>query len=365
MLYLSLVLSMILLLIANVAAHRRGWLSAFFCVGLAFSLGPLLLMILLPSVALLFLGLAIALLPRYFTDRRPWLFLPASGVVAVIVWVLVLGFALKQQQEYAHLREQFPYESMEERLSAGRPIPQQQQLSLASDQQLAEVEWLLEQPRTMRLVYLKKLHEDTTALFVNNPGFGVARTFRPSQDGITSGLRSDPPVEQPEPRTSAAWLLEAGQWEPRSPEAALYQTHQGSVLDFANPQGFGFFKDRRHVAGFQAHQFSRLPESAKPWTVRRVELVGLLMHEQPVAYVSEHLPRMDELRKAPTRSLDGFETSGLARLRQGEDLVVGETSGRVQMLGAIRSAKQCLGCHEGARGDLLGAFSYSLRRSDP
>ena len=30
------------------------------------------------------------------------------------------------------------------------------------------------------------------------------------------------------------------------------------------------------------------------------------------------------------------------------------------MLGAIRSAKQCVQCHGGQRGDLLGAFSYTL-----
>ncbi len=31
------------------------------------------------------------------------------------------------------------------------------------------------------------------------------------------------------------------------------------------------------------------------------------------------------------------------------------------MLGAVRSAKQCVKCHGGSRGDLLGAFSYTLR----
>jgi hypothetical protein len=32
------------------------------------------------------------------------------------------------------------------------------------------------------------------------------------------------------------------------------------------------------------------------------------------------------------------------------------------MLGLARSVKQCVACHGGARGDLLGAFSYVLRR---
>jgi hypothetical protein len=32
------------------------------------------------------------------------------------------------------------------------------------------------------------------------------------------------------------------------------------------------------------------------------------------------------------------------------------------MLGAIRSTRQCLSCHGGNRGDLLGAFSYVFTR---
>jgi hypothetical protein len=32
------------------------------------------------------------------------------------------------------------------------------------------------------------------------------------------------------------------------------------------------------------------------------------------------------------------------------------------MLGAARSVSQCIKCHDGERGDLLGAFSYYLQR---
>ena len=32
-----------------------------------------------------------------------------------------------------------------------------------------------------------------------------------------------------------------------------------------------------------------------------------------------------------------------------------------RMFGALRATKQCLKCHDAARGDLLGAFSYTLR----
>ena len=73
---------------------------------------------------------------------------------------------------------------------------------------------------------------------------------------------------------------------------------------------------------------------------------------------------MDELREAPTRPLDRFEASSLDKLRQGEDLIVGRSPRQLRMLGAIRSLKQCVACHGGERGDLLGAFSYRLGRGE-
>jgi hypothetical protein len=88
-----------------------------------------------------------------------------------------------------------------------------------------------------------------------------------------------------------------------------------------------------------------------------------LLHDEPLAYVSDNLPRMDELRKAPTRKLDEFEAAGLAALRRGEDLFVRGTADHLRVLGAVRNAKQCVDCHGGQRGDLLGAFSYTFARS--
>jgi mono/diheme cytochrome c family protein len=35
------------------------------------------------------------------------------------------------------------------------------------------------------------------------------------------------------------------------------------------------------------------------------------------------------------------------------------------MLGAVRSTRQCVACHGGDRGDLLGAFSYALVSDGP
>jgi hypothetical protein len=73
---------------------------------------------------------------------------------------------------------------------------------------------------------------------------------------------------------------------------------------------------------------------------------------------------MDELREAPTRPLDDFEAAGLVELRRGEDLLLSDVADGRRVLGSIRSTNQCLGCHGGERGQLLGAFSYTLVRDD-
>ena len=64
-------------------------------------------------------------------------------------------------------------------------------------------------------------------------------------------------------------------------------------------------QSRERVAGFLPHRFSKVPE-ATTWQVQRIELVGLLKHPEPVAYLSDRLPAMAELRDAPTRPLDAF-----------------------------------------------------------
>jgi hypothetical protein len=93
--------------------------------------------------------------------------------------------------------------------------------------------------------------------------------------------------------------------------------------------------------------------------------VSLLKHDPPAVYVSKHLPRMDELKDAATRPLDGFERDALPKLLRDDDLVVDDSAETVRMLGALRAGKDCLACHRGSRGDLLGAFSYELRRARP
>jgi hypothetical protein len=70
---------------------------------------------------------------------------------------------------------------------------------------------------------------------------------------------------------------------------------------------------------------------------------------------------MPELRAAPTRPLDRFESLGLSAIRRGEDLFITQDGYGIRMIGGIYSTKHCVACHGGDRGDLLGAFSYTLQ----
>ncbi len=209
---------------------------------------------------------------------------------------------------------------------------------------------------------LRLLHEQAIGLFINSPGFGDFRTPRPTAWSLASGLRREPVPLQLAPRAPGVWSPGDGVSTPGGLEAPLGAILE-AILDFVNPAGFGFIKDRGHVAGFDTHRFSQVPAPANRWEVQALELVSLLLHDEPAVYVSDHLPRMEHRRGQPTRALDRFERFGLGALRQGEDLFIASESEGVRMIGAVRSTAQCLVCHNCQRGDLLGAFSYALRES--
>ena len=147
-----------------------------------------------------------------------------------------------------------------------------------------------------------------------------------------------------------------GEW--KSPtvgdEAPFRGLLEESVDDFVNSRGFGYIKDRRHVAGFVSHRFSRVPEPAARWTVRNLDLVSLLLHDEPEVYVSDQLPEMDKMHGTPTRPLDRFERFGLETLERGEDLFISEAGDGLRMLGAVRSVKQCVDATAGAGGTCWG-----------
>jgi hypothetical protein len=148
------------------------------------------------------------------------------------------------------------------------------------------------------------------------------------------------------------------------PNHEFYGYHKRSLWNFLYADGFGYVKDRAHVSGFKLHGFRWLGmsvEESRSWRVQHIQLVGILSHEKPVVYLTDRLPSMEQVRQGKTRPPDLFEEAGLAALRDGEDLFLASKDETLRMLGALRATKTCQQCHDAEIGDLLGAFSYTLR----
>ncbi len=366
MLLFSLIVSVVLLLVAN-AAFRwcRAPVAVLLSVGLL-SLLPCLAGVVVPA-ALLQLALLLAVMVVAYTcgwqpRRFAWLSCAASvGVYAVI------GFFA--WRDVVRLREQFPYQSLEDRLPeprvhASQPLPAETAERLeVLEESLKDSNWAYR--GLMRRHQLERLHEHTLQVFATRPGFGVGRMLQMSPRSLNGSFR-DPTPLQPGTRIVFTWSsadLE-GQAPPLSREdfSSSWRMHLDGLMNFVRPEGFGYAKDRRHVAGFQSHGFSTAPVPEQPWSLQTVDLIGLLQHDEPAVYVTDHLPRMEELRDAPWRHADDFERMGLQALRDGADLFVRDGREGRRMLGALRNVSQCSTCHGGERGDLLGAFSYTLAR---
>ncbi len=355
MLYISLVVSALLLIAVNCCARGRYPVAGTVGASVVAAVLPMCITLALPAVWLQAALLAVALFVLLVPNRGRRLYLPAS-VVATLVAYGVIAWSVADRQE--QLREKFPIESIADRLpprsATGKPSP-------ANPDRLEYIENRLEQQDSLshyRQRALQRLHADRVDHFVNSAGFGIGWMTGLSDYALQRGRRE--PVPQPGLGQDRS---PPDRWEPIA-ESQFDSLHEMSVIDFINPAGFGLVKDRSHVLGFQKHGFSKVPNPAEQWKVGTIDLVGMLLHPEPVAYVSANLPRMEELRHAPTRPLDPFEVVGLEALRRGKDLFARDTDKQARMLGAIRATRQCLQCHGGDRGDLLGAFSYTLRRGE-
>jgi hypothetical protein len=291
------------------------------------------------------------------------------------------------------LRRRHPYESLSQRLAyEAERVRQDPKIVSAPKLTDTAAKQLDEQERQQvwrqrwekRAESLRMLHTDEVERFVSREGFGLERAPQPSMHHFQLPKGEPIPLATLTPLsaeqvgdavTLAAATIKEG--TARMPSVEQVTTlHRAGMMDFVNPSFFGHVKDREKVSGFQSHQFRNMvrldlidkknPDAGKErWQLKRLELVSLLKHEQPAVYVSEHLPRMDQLAKAKVRTLNSFEEKALKALQDGEDLKTEATTNVIRMVGDMRATKQCLECHAGERGQLLGAFSYELQRDPP
>jgi len=295
---------------------------------------------------------------------------PLYNRMPEIDWAKVL----KEKAAYAH--EHLGFESLLERLPKGKPIKPTRALNAESRMRWESRDGHLAMTQNTRAELLKAYHEKTRQFFVSRPGAGFERWGvsidsngkvydLPGDDGTLLGdwPPGGAPSQLGEPATFPESLNEP--LARVNPIAEFYEDHDGILKSFFHSQGFGYFKDREHVAGFKSHGFRFFSDyftfKDPKWQVQHVLLVGILQHEQPVVYLTDNLPSMEQVRLGKTRSLDFFEEAAFPSLCEGEDLYIVSKEKTLRMLGAIRATKTCLQCHDAEVGDLLGAFSYTLR----
>jgi hypothetical protein len=306
---------------------------------------------------------------------------------------------LRKRYPMISLRERLAYESADRENAAPRPDVR---LTDNSRKRLNELEqhYGRKMHGTVRAESLSLLHSNQVETFMRSEGFGMSRmvSLKPSPEHLEYPQPEAIPVlagsaddlfEKPVAGVTLpeAQILEegGGAWMPS--RTILNSFHTQDQQSFAAPWSLGYVKDRDHVAGFVPHGFLYVPELIHPdnkllladpatgrseretrperWKIGRLELVSLLQHDQPAVYVSDTLLRMKDLDKTTTRPLTGFELQALQALVDGEDLVTVAEVNDINMLGAVRAVEQCTACHDARRGELLGAFSYRLKRDPP
>ena len=267
----------------------------------------------------------------------------------------------RSRQKEDEARKTLAFASLVERAPKGKPIVLRKPMDAPSQKFWQEVDGDLVAGNKERAKFLKALHEKTSRFFTSSTGAGPGRSIRPSVDEI---LMDQVVVYDLQQGAAADFPLSPGESLVRlQPDDDLRFVHRQGLLYFLYPPGFGYMKDRTHVAGFKSHGFRLDPkfQGEKRWRIEHVQLVGILTQEQPVVYLTDKMPSMEQVRQGKTRGLDFFEEVALPALAGGEDMYIVQKNDTIRMLGALRVTRTCQNCHDAEIGDLLGAFSYTLR----
>ena len=302
---------------------------------------------------------------------------PRTAALVMGIWAIsgIGGGVVADLREYRTMQTLYPKESLAERLNyevarsiGDAPIaireievpPAPDESNDAADDSRAH----------RRREGLQELHSQTFAEFAAANGFGATRM----QSFRRWSLRVDPlPTPKPFPQrpqiTTRPTAIQNSDFAAVNEAPPPLPRQSEVVRQFTERINGVYIPTRQQAVGFVPHAFADPPKihgsSAEDWQLSRLELVSLLKFDAPRVYLSEHLPRMDELRNAETRPADEFEQQALQQLRNGEDIVVDQQLNTIRMVGAVRATKQCLDCHSVRRGELLGAFSYLLDRKQP
>jgi hypothetical protein len=200
-----------------------------------------------------------------------------------------------------------------------------------------------DRPNDLLRYMARQLHNDAVDHFINTRGMGFARL------GPTVRL------VQREWNTTSWSRDELEKESPLSKARDFDLIHRGSLKLFA---------DSNTVPPKKRATWNTDEKAVKEklWELKSLDLIGVAMSDTPVVYMSEKIPEMKDLATKPTRPMDAFERKGLEHLLKGEGIYVRGKGDTLRVLGPIRAATACLRCHHDSKeGDLLGAFSYTMR----
>lgn len=258
-----------------------------------------------------------AVSPRSFTGRQ-------FAAIAVLASVSFAGWQVWSSQDVAVVAAAQPAKET--------PSPKQKPIDTKDH----------ERPDVLLTSMVQQLHTEAFQHFINSPGFGASRMW--------------PTIKvMPREWKMPEWTTEelAKEQPSLKGEKDLPLIHGLTLLRF------GGSKTPQERA---AELAKRPTKKSQLWEIKSVDLVGLVMQEEPVVYVSEKIPDMKDLKNRPTREMDLFESEGLGELMNGKALYVRTKADTIRVLGPIHASKACLKCHGDAKeGTMLGMFSYTLR----
>lgn len=167
----------------------------------------------------------------------------------------------------------------------------------------------------------------------------------------------------------------ASQWE------SFEQMHEFYEHSFVESEGFGISR----ILTFDEPQDRRLKIEGQPYTVAKLNLIGLMKAEGQVYEPSWISMMRNNLSDYPARSLTTNEEDAIRELRGGSNLVWSHhpapfsqnrhaniteldlseqnrplTQDSYTLIAPLRAGASCLDCHDAKRGELLGAFVYTM-----
>lgn len=317
------------------------------------------------------------------------------SLVILLAWSPLIVGAYQKTVLANSLRDRYAYVSLQSRL----PM---------TDQVIAETEQSDSDSRPSwfgRAAAIRQVHRSVTETFLSAPEFGVGRMVSPDMRSLVGADQppislSSLPASQSSPpsthldsatlvSTDDSLIITSNEPSIAPEQDRLRRGHSQAVDYFAPRDSFGDVRSVHEVAGFQSHairpenvsrnrpdqaaqrlqemfdhqRWDDAPDTDDDWRLVRLQLVGLLYEDQPVVYQLDTLPAVASHDTVDKRPLNDFESTGLQRLLDGDEIYTAVDGHQIHMIGALRNDGECRQCHH-ASETLLGAFSYTLERFD-